>query len=123
MNNISFSIPFNDKSHALNMFKKKKSLLIYDLESESGINTYYMLDGFLKANRPPKISNEMKCTKNDMKYPGYEIELVCAKGMDHTKSGQGPAISTLDHSATTPKEESQLQIHEGLRGPSPFQPK
>ncbi len=34
---------------------KKFSLLIYDLQSEDWINTYYMLKGFLKARRPPKV--------------------------------------------------------------------
>ncbi len=42
--------------------KKKKSLLICDLQSKDGINTYYMLKGFLKACMPPKVSNEMECT-------------------------------------------------------------
>ncbi len=37
------------------------SLLIYDLQSEDWINTYYMLKGFLKAHMPPKVSNERKC--------------------------------------------------------------
>ncbi len=35
-------------------------LLIYDLQSEDWINTYYMLKGFLKARRPPKVSKKMK---------------------------------------------------------------
>ncbi len=39
-----------------------------------------------------------------MKYPRYEPEQLCyvpkAK-LDHTISGQGTSISTLDHSATT----------------------
>ncbi len=35
------------------------SLLIYYLQSEDWINTYYMLKGFPKARRPPKVSNEM----------------------------------------------------------------
>ncbi len=39
-----------------------------------------------------------------MKYLEYEPELVCAKAnVDHTISGQGTAMITLDHSATTPR--------------------
>ncbi len=40
-----------------------------------------------------------------MKHPGYETELICAQGyfVDHTIGGQGTAVSTLDHSATTPR--------------------
>ncbi len=71
------------------------------MQSEDLISTYYMLKSFLKVCRPPKVSNEMKCT-NDMKYPGYESEQLCAN-VDHTISGQGTGISTLDHSATTPR--------------------
>ncbi len=36
------------------------SLLVYDL------HRYYMLKGFLKARRPPKVSNEIKCTNKKM---------------------------------------------------------
>ncbi len=42
------------------------SLLIYDLQSEDWINTYYMLEGVLKECRPPKVSSEMKCTNEKM---------------------------------------------------------
>ncbi len=42
------------------------SLLIYDVQSENRINTYYIQKGFLEANRPPKVSNEMKCTIEKM---------------------------------------------------------
>ncbi len=41
-------------------------ILLYDLQSEDWINTYYILKAFLKAHRPTKVSNEMKCTKYDM---------------------------------------------------------
>ncbi len=40
-----------------------------------------------------------------MKYPGYEpeqLQHVPKANVDHTVSGQGTGISTLDHSATTP---------------------
>ncbi len=43
--------------------------------------------------------------KDDMKNPGYEPEQLCAQGLinvDHTISGQGTTISTLDHSTTIP---------------------
>ncbi len=45
--------------------------------------------------------NEMYKWKDDMKYPGYEP--VPKAYVDHTISDQGTAISTLDHSATTPR--------------------
>ncbi len=35
----------------LGKWHNKISLLIYDLQSEDWINTYYMLKGFLKAHR------------------------------------------------------------------------
>ncbi len=38
-----------------------------------------------------------------MKYQGYNLSSYVPKAnLDHTKSGQGAGISTLDHSATTP---------------------
>ncbi len=41
--------------------------------------------------------------KDDMKHPGYEPELICAKAnVDHTISCQGTAVSALDNSPTTP---------------------
>ncbi len=58
-----------------------------------------MLKGFLKACRPPKESNEIKCNKT---YPAYEPELVCAQmNVDHII--RGTAISILYHSASTPR--------------------
>ncbi len=41
-----------------------------------------MLEGFLKACRPPKVPNEVKCTneEDDMKHLGYEPEQLCAQG-------------------------------------------
>ncbi len=66
-------------------------LLIYDLQSEDWINTYYMLEGFLKACMPPKVSNEMKCTNKkktcntpDMNLSGY----VPKANVDHAISSQ-----------------------------------
>ncbi len=74
-----------------------ESLLIYDLQSKDWINTYYMLKG-TQATQSVNW-NEMYKWKDDMKYPGYEPEQLCA----HTISGQGTGISTIDHSATTPR--------------------
>ncbi len=98
------------------------SLLIYNLQSEDWINTYYMLNmlkGFLNARRPPKVSNEMKCTDEKMTWNTQDMNLssyvpranekmtwntqdinlssyVPKANVDHTISGQG----TLDHLAT-----------------------
>ncbi len=48
--------------------------------------------------------NKMYKWKDDIKHPGYEPELICAKAnVDHIISGQGTAVSTFDHSATTLK--------------------
>ncbi len=50
--------------------------------------------------------NEMYKWKDDMKHLGYEPELICSKGtikVNHTISGQGTAVRTLDHLATTPR--------------------
>ncbi len=82
------------------------SLLIYDLQSKNWINTYYMLTGFLKARRPPKVSNEMKCINEKMTWNTQDTNLswyVPKANVDHTIRGQGTAITTLDHSATTPR--------------------
>ncbi len=84
----------------------KVSLLIYDLQSEDWINTYYMLKGFLKACRPPTVSNEMKYTNEKMTWNTQDTKLssyVPKANVDHTISGQGTGISTLDNSATTPR--------------------
>ncbi len=81
------------------------SLLIYDLQSEEWINTYEMLEGFLKARRSPKVSNEMKWTNKKMTWTTQDTNLswyVAKANMDHMISFQGTAISTLDHLATTP---------------------
>ncbi len=50
-----------------------------------------MLKGFLKACRPPKVSNEMKCTNEKMtsntqdKNPSWYVPKV---NLDHTIRGQ-----------------------------------
>ncbi len=61
--------------------------------------------GFLKAPRPPKVSNEMKFTNEKMTWNTQDTNLssyVLKANVDHTISGQETGISTLDHSATTP---------------------
>ncbi len=63
-----------------------------------------MLKGFLKARRPPKAPNEMKDTNENMTLNTQDTNLswyVPKSNMDHTLSGQGTVVSTLDHSATT----------------------
>ncbi len=57
--------------------------------------------------------NEMYKWKDDMKHPGYEPELICAQGynLDHTISGHGTAVSTLDHLAITPRARIQTSEH------------
>ncbi len=64
-----------------------------------------MLKGFLEARRPPKVSNEMKCTNEKMTWNTQDINLssyVPKANVDHTINGQGTGISTFDHSAITP---------------------
>ncbi len=81
-------------------------ILIYDLQSEDWINTYYMLKGFLKARRPPKVSNEMKCTNENMTWNSQHTNLnwwyVPKANVDHIISSQETAISILDYPPTTP---------------------
>ncbi len=61
------------------------SLLIYDLQSDDWINTYYMqhnAKGLSKGTQATQSvkQNEMYKWKDDMKYPGYEPEQLCAQG-------------------------------------------
>ncbi len=63
-----------------------------------------MLKGFLKALRPPKVSNEMNYINEKMTWNTQDTNLswyVPNANMYHTINGQITAISTLDHSATT----------------------
>ncbi len=65
-----------------------------------------MLNGFLKACRPPKVSNEMKCINEKMTWNTQDTNLssyVPNANVNHTISGQGTGICTLDHSTTTPR--------------------
>ncbi len=83
-------------------------ILQYDLPSKDWINTYYMLKGFLKARRTPKVWNEIKWTNEKMRWNAQDMSLssyVSKANVDHTISGQGTATSTLEHSATTPRAE------------------
>ncbi len=70
------------------------SLLIYDLQSEDWLNICYMLKGFLKARRPPKVSNGMKCTNEKMTWNTQDTNLS-----RYVPKANG--ISTLDDLATT----------------------
>ncbi len=65
-----------------------------------------MLKSFLKAHRPPKVLNEMKCTNEKMTWNTQDTNrssYVPKANVDHTISGQGTGITTLDYSATTPR--------------------
>ncbi len=69
------------------------------------LNKYilYMLSKGTQATQSVKW-NEMYKWKDDMKYTGYEPEQLCTQGHcgSHHKC-QETGISTLDHSATTPR--------------------
>ncbi len=84
-------------------------MILYDLQSEDWINPHYMLKDFLKACRPPKVSDEMKCTNEKMNWNTHDTNPSSygpKANVDHNISGQGTGISTLDHSATTPLVEA-----------------
>ncbi len=84
------------------------------LQSEDWINIYYMLKGFLKARRPPKVSNEMNCINEKMTWNTQDTNLswyVPKANVDHTISSQGTAINTLDHSATTQRVTLHAPYH------------
>ncbi len=78
------------------------------------LNKYILYSkGFLKAHMPPKVTNEMKCTNEKMTWNTQDTNLsiyVPKANVDHTISGQGTDISTLDHSATTPQPQLDLCI-------------
>ncbi len=64
-----------------------------------------MLKGFLKAHKPHIVSNEMKSTNEKMTWNTQDTNLnsyVPKANVDHTISGQGTGVITLDHSDTTP---------------------
>ncbi len=66
---------------------KKRSLLLI---SEDWINIYYMLKGFLKAQRPAKVSNEMKCINEKMTWNTQDANhswYVPNANVAHTISG------------------------------------
>ncbi len=56
--------------------------------------------------------NEIYKWKDDMKHPGYVSSYVPKANVDHTISGQGTGISTLDHSATIPRANIVMDIGE-----------
>ncbi len=65
-----------------------------------------MLNGFLKASRPPNVSNELKSTNEKVTWNTQDTNLssyVLNANVDHTITGEGTAISALKHSATTPR--------------------
>ncbi len=69
-----------------------------------------MNKGFLKARRPPKVSNEMKCTNENITWNTQDTNLsnyVPKANVDHIICGQETGISTLDHLATTPKADEE----------------
>ncbi len=82
----------------------KISLLIYDLQSEYWINTY-IVEGLSKGTQATKkVSSEMKCINENMTWNTQDTNLSwCVPNayVNHTIRGQGTAISTLGHSATT----------------------
>ncbi len=84
--------------------KRKKIYIWFAIQR---LNKYILYaKGFLKSNSPPKMSNEMKCTKEKMTWNIQDTNLssyVPKANVDHTISGQGTVISTLDHLATTPR--------------------
>ncbi len=72
-----------------------------------------MLKGFLKAYRPLKVSNEMKCINEKMTSNTQDMNVswyVPKANVDHTISGQGTGNSTLDHSATIPRAFSEVVL-------------
>ncbi len=55
---------------------------------------------------PSRMSNKMKCTNQKITWNTQDTNLswyVPKANVDHTISGQGTVISTLDHSATIPR--------------------
>ncbi len=68
----------------------------------------YILKGVPETRRSPKVSNEMKCTNEKMRWNTQDTNLswyVPKVNVDHTIRVQETAISTLHHSATTPRAE------------------
>ncbi len=76
-----------------------------------------MLEGFLKARRRPTVSSEMKCINEKMTWNTQDTNLswyVPKANVGRTISGQGTAISTLDHLATTPRANPISTFKEGV---------
>ncbi len=89
-----------------NRYPVKKNMLINTWFAIRRLNKYIFYGkGFLKAHRPPKVEIEMKCTSEKMTWNIQDTNLswyVPRANVGHTISGQGTAVNTLDHSATTP---------------------
>ncbi len=70
------------------------------------MNKYILYaEGLLKACRPHKVLNEMKCTNETMTWKSHDKNLswyVPKTNGNHTIRGQGTVINTSDHSDTTP---------------------
>ncbi len=73
------------------------------MQSKDLVNTYYMLKCFLKARRPPKVSNDKDVCYIKNTHDTNLSSYVPKANVDHTISGQGTGISTLRHSTTTPR--------------------
>ncbi len=77
------------------------------------LNKYILYaKGLSKGTQATKLPNEMKMYKNEkMAWNTQDTNLssyVPKANMDHTISCQGTGISTLDHSATTPRAETMM---------------
>ncbi len=73
-----------------------------------------MLKCFLKAPRPPKVSNEMICTIEKITCNAQDTNLsryLLKTNVDHNLSGKGTATSSLDHSALTPRANPMWHAH------------
>ncbi len=88
-------------------------LLIYDLQSKDWINTYYMLEDFLKAHRPPKVSSEMKCINKNMTWNTQDTNLnwyVPKANVVHTISGCYQHLRPLSHHTKGKSFDKSLEI-------------
>ncbi len=74
------------------------------------LNKYILYaEGLSKGTQSTQSVNEIKRINEKMTWNTQDMNLssyVSKANVDHTISGQGTAISTLDHLATTP-----IQIH------------
>ncbi len=80
------------------------------------MNKYVLYsEGLSKCTQATQsVSNEIKCTIENMTWNTQDTNLswyVPKANVDHTISDQGTAISTLDLSATTPRDEHSSEEH------------